>query len=150
MSLILGSYKISQDHLELFFSALRQRFASNNNPNVIQLEAALKRMLSVRISPSINANCLQQYHIVTARVSSLRSSEQDEEEQETQSSSDIPDLPCIENLSRFVSNVVAYISGFVGRAFFEKFYFEPCATALHQTDPFYARIRSDFMELDVI
>lgn len=41
----LPFYKISQDHLELFFSAVRSRGGYNNNPNAVQFKAAYKRLL---------------------------------------------------------------------------------------------------------
>lgn len=44
MSYLL-SYKLSQDHLEVFFSALRSLGGFNNNPNAIQFKSAYKRLL---------------------------------------------------------------------------------------------------------
>lgn len=41
----LPLYKVSQDHLELFFSAIRARGGFNNNPNAVQFRAAFKRLL---------------------------------------------------------------------------------------------------------
>lgn len=41
----LPLYKVSQDHLELFFSAIRSKGGYNNNPNAIQFKAAYKRLL---------------------------------------------------------------------------------------------------------
>jgi len=39
------TYKFSQDHLELLFAQIRQRYGSNNNPNVVQFKTALKQIL---------------------------------------------------------------------------------------------------------
>jgi len=39
------TYKFSQDHLEIFFSKIRQRFGNNNNPNALELQTALKQIL---------------------------------------------------------------------------------------------------------
>uniref|UniRef100_A0A2S2P4E2 THAP domain-containing protein 9 n=1 Tax=Schizaphis graminum TaxID=13262 RepID=A0A2S2P4E2_SCHGA len=57
MSYILG-YKLSQDHLEVFFSAMRSRGGYNNNPNSVQFKTAYKRLL-VRheIKSSEYGNC---------------------------------------------------------------------------------------------
>jgi len=41
----LLSYKLSQDRLKVFFSALRSRGGFNNNPNAIQFHSAYKRLL---------------------------------------------------------------------------------------------------------
>jgi len=43
MSYLLG-YKLSQDHLEVFFSAMRSRGGCNNNPNSVQFRTAYKRL----------------------------------------------------------------------------------------------------------
>jgi hypothetical protein len=44
MSYLL-TYKLSQDFLETFFSAIRSRGGFNNNPNVVQLKSAYRRLL---------------------------------------------------------------------------------------------------------
>jgi hypothetical protein len=41
----LLTYKLSQDHLELFFCAIRSCLGSSNNPNCIQFESAMKRLM---------------------------------------------------------------------------------------------------------
>jgi len=54
----LLSYKLSQDHLEVFFSALRSRGGFNNNPNAIQFKSAYKRLfVKHQISGSEYGNC---------------------------------------------------------------------------------------------
>jgi len=57
MSFLL-SYKLSQDHVEIFFNAVRSRGGFNNNPNAVQFWSVYKRLL-VRhdISGSIYGNC---------------------------------------------------------------------------------------------
>jgi hypothetical protein len=41
----LLTYKLSQDHLELFFCAIRSCLGSSNNPTCIQFESAMKHLL---------------------------------------------------------------------------------------------------------
>ncbi|GFN81904.1 THAP domain-containing protein 9 [Plakobranchus ocellatus] len=41
----LLTYKLSQDHLELFFYAVRAHDGSNNNPTMRQFVACFKRMV---------------------------------------------------------------------------------------------------------
>lgn len=41
----LLTYKLSQDHIELFFSCIRSRFGWNNNPTTAQFQSALRTML---------------------------------------------------------------------------------------------------------
>lgn len=54
----LSTYKFSQDHLELFFSAIRSKSYFNNNPNAVQLEASYKRLIvHSEIKSTKYANC---------------------------------------------------------------------------------------------
>jgi hypothetical protein len=46
----LLTYKTSQDHLELFFKAVRSRNGSNDNPTTQQFSSAYKRLLMHGIS----------------------------------------------------------------------------------------------------
>ena len=41
----LLTYKLSQDHLEMFFSCVRGRGGFNNNPNALQLKYAFRKIL---------------------------------------------------------------------------------------------------------
>ena len=52
------TYKLSQDHLELFFSAIRARGGYNNNPNVRQFRGAFKRLLVRHQVQRGTGNCL--------------------------------------------------------------------------------------------
>ncbi|CAB3232330.1 unnamed protein product [Arctia plantaginis] len=52
-------YRISQDHLELLFGLIRKHGGYNNNPNVLQLRAAYKKMLShLELRSSFTGNCI--------------------------------------------------------------------------------------------
>ncbi|KAF0763324.1 Uncharacterized protein FWK35_00006252 [Aphis craccivora] len=52
------TYKLSQDHLETFFSAIRGKGGYNNNPTCRQFQAAYKRLLVHNaIVGSVNGNC---------------------------------------------------------------------------------------------
>jgi hypothetical protein len=51
---------MSQDHLEVWFSAVRSRGGNNNNPNCEQFKATFKRLLvhhEIRTTDKENANC---------------------------------------------------------------------------------------------
>jgi hypothetical protein len=53
------TYKFSQDHIELFFSKIRQLFGNNNNPNVIEFKTAMKKLLLKNsVSSSYATNCI--------------------------------------------------------------------------------------------
>lgn len=67
----LLSYKLSQDHLEMFFSAIRRRGGFSNNPTAWQFEQAYKRLLvHTEIISSDTANCLAQDETSILNVSS--------------------------------------------------------------------------------
>lgn len=54
----LLTYKLSQDYLETFFSAIRSRGGFNNNPNAFQLKSAYKRLLiRHELKEFENSNC---------------------------------------------------------------------------------------------
>ena len=53
----LLAYKFSQDHLELFFSAVRSRGGFNDNPTALQFKAAYKRLLLRHNIKHGNGNC---------------------------------------------------------------------------------------------
>ena len=54
---LLG-YKFSQDHLELFFCAVRARGGFNDNPTALQFKAAYKRLLMRHEVKHGGGNCL--------------------------------------------------------------------------------------------
>jgi hypothetical protein len=52
------TYKYSQDHIELLFSCIRAKGGWNNNPNVLQFKAAVRRLvLGNAVTASKTANC---------------------------------------------------------------------------------------------
>jgi len=53
------TYKLSQDHLELFFSKIRSCGGFNNNPSVVQFQAAFRSLvLKNCVTPSLAGNCM--------------------------------------------------------------------------------------------
>lgn len=69
----LLSFKLSQDHLETFFSQIRRRSFQNNNTNTVQFAAAYRQILvHHEIKASEKGNCLIE-DIPILRVSSLPS-----------------------------------------------------------------------------
>lgn len=54
----LLTYRLSQDHIELFFNKIRQANGLNNNPNVVQFKNAYKKLLLKNYVPASSAgNC---------------------------------------------------------------------------------------------
>ena len=57
----LLTYKLSQDHLELFFGAIRARNGCNNNPTTVQFQSAYKALLThATINGLKGGNCIFQ------------------------------------------------------------------------------------------
>jgi len=140
----LPTYKLSQDGLELLFSSVRARFGRNNNPDSLQLEYAMRRMLTVRINPSGSSNCTAQDDTALAKVCPLSSicnpdlpSEQEE---------DYPWSDC-SDLSLFVKNVVVHIAGFVAKKLHPRLKCRLCSEALIHDDPFYTEICQEYLLL---
>lgn len=122
------TYKISQDHLELFFGAIRSRGGYNNNPTARQFEAAFKRLLvhsQISGPDTGNAANLENITILTGgysnRVTATENGQSFEETNEYASflqnineeiqndflGSDAWDL------TLYSQDVVAYIAGYV-------------------------------------
>ena len=54
------TYKFSQDHLQLFFGAIRSSGGFNNNPTAQQFTAAYKKLLLRSSIEGRNGNCTKQ------------------------------------------------------------------------------------------
>jgi hypothetical protein len=118
------TYKISQDHLEIFFSAVRSRGGSNNNPTCKQFEAIYKRLLlhtEIKGADSGNAVAIDNTSLLHCSSRTLTCNDNGENLQDT------PDFIQIFNelqehdyistpvwhLTTYTTDIVAYISGFV-------------------------------------
>lgn len=65
------TYKLSQDHLELFFSAVRSHCGHNNNPTCMQFMTVLKKLLThARVGGSKYANSIAQDDTIFLNVTS--------------------------------------------------------------------------------
>ena len=51
------TYKLSQDHIKLFFAAIHSSYGCNNNPTALQFRSAYKRMLVRHEIASSSGNC---------------------------------------------------------------------------------------------
>ena len=128
----LLTYKFSQDHLELFFSAVRSSFGSNNNPTARQFTAAYKRLIVRNEIAGVAGNCMamdstsilfvtnstppENSEICCADVDSIiKRYDVELRLPSDRSDHDYVDLPNNETLSSLKEYVVSYISGFVVR-----------------------------------
>jgi len=146
----LLTYKLSQDHLEMFFSAVRARGGFSNNPTAAQFEAAYKRLIihTEIMTCSEGANCM---NIDLTPILSIGSTKK------KQKPSSFIDIICYENgendvddnfddikndlknvLNNFdvdkidmcVTDIVEYIAGFVVKKLKTKINCNECVKAL--------------------
>lgn len=122
---------MSQDHLELFFGAIRLRGSCNNNPSARQFEAAYKRLLvhcQVRAGDSGNVKNLDASSILYCGSGAITYNENNDDqlqsqeyltlEQEIMNDIGKYDSPhsCVWHLTDYVEDVVTYMAGFVARS----------------------------------
>jgi hypothetical protein len=135
------SFKLSQDHLETFFSAVRSRGGCNNNPSCLHFKGAYKKLIvKHEISGSKYGNCsiLDAANILHVS-SSIKSKTTDLILEE-----DVGDFELdVENeniffpnslLSNFVNDIVVYIAGFVTRKAKSKILCHICNSQLQSID----------------
>jgi len=138
----LLTYKMSQDHLEMFFSAIRSRGGFNNNPTALQFESSFKRLLvHTEIMTSSGANCVVMDMTKILWVSSSTS-------KPVENSNFYLDMLCAEiedddinfNTNQFnvlqqvVEDIVAYIAGFIVRKLSRKLICDECTEVLTRTN----------------
>lgn len=116
----LLTYKLSQDHLEVFFSALRSRGGFNNNPSAYQFCNAYRRLI-VRheISGSEAGNCMNFEGIEILHVGSCNKKSFPDSIVESGDGDPPLDhdyLTTVWRLSPFVEDTCKYISGFVSKS----------------------------------
>ncbi|KAF2882410.1 hypothetical protein ILUMI_23780 [Ignelater luminosus] len=150
----LPIYKLSQDHLELFFCSVRAYGGFNNNPTAMQFKAVLKKLLLVtEIRDSGTENCIALEYVSILHCSSSPSTARAVEIINSHSFSRFDDanptnatnlededdiyatIP--EELTEFSRQIVAYISGFVVRKLFKVLKCKDCLDVLinHENHP---------------
>ena len=125
------TYKFSQDHIELFFGAIRSSGGFNNNPTAQQFTAAYKRLLLRSSIEGQNGNCQKQdeTEILEAIGDSFKTNDKTvtvndaaiirkydlQGEHQSQHEEDLSDAPNIPFLSEFKTAAISYIAGYVVR-----------------------------------
>lgn len=152
----MATYRLSQDHLELFFGCIRQRGGYNNNPNVIQFRAAYKKLLNhLELKSTFRGNCipLEKINVLSCvtstedhveeinKSSSNRHDNSDSEKSETvkQPEADLEEEWVDEEtnkslFSNITKQIVGYISGYVVDRVGKELKCETCIKALLATE----------------
>ena len=123
------TYKMSQDPLEIFFSSIRACLGFNNNPNVVQFQAAYKKLCAGGILKSSVGNCLWDDDTKILTVKDDQDKDNDEQEECT---SDLMDLN-VHN-SEYKENVLVYVAGFIQRKIIEHEKCNDCSSYLRSSD----------------
>lgn len=145
----IATYRLSQDHLELFFSMIRKHGGFNNNPNAVQFKGAYRRALnhlSLKSGFTGNAVPLDNFPILTvSSVKTINSTIAGARHEEETSTSDRSSTDSsveidhdyislldknISNLSEDIELIVGYIAGWVVRGITKKLKCETCITSL--------------------
>ena len=132
------TYKFSQDHLELYFAAVRSKLGANNNPTCKQFNEIFKRLLVHNRIRGSNGNCEILDSTQLLMISSNSSSSDLDvlstrrcENPHLLTFDEPQDLPLLfQGLSQFKESVVAYISGYVVRMIQRKVCCEECLESL--------------------
>lgn len=149
----IALYKLDEDHLELLFGCIRQHGGSNNNPNVRQFKAAMKKILVHADVRSINSgNCISLEEISILHISSARKITNSEDvinstttfgiyddlnEDNYNEYDDLTNLinthsyvSDVRQISEFSINIVEYIAGYIVMQLKKKLHCEYCVNVL--------------------
>ena len=143
----LLTYKMSQDHIELFFGAVRIACGSGNNPTARQFIAAYKRLLMRHDIKSRRGNCSAQDATRILDAASFKAATKNAVPDESRDmlvarrydlevrspakdDHDYADMPNFDKLSVFSESCVGYIAGYVVRMVRRTLKCEECLAAL--------------------
>lgn len=134
----LPFYKLSQDHLELFFCNIRCHGGSNNNPTARQFISAYKKMLvHVELRDTNRGNCsaLENLSILNCssaeeRINRTSGFSTADEEIYLKENEDANYYDYEENISEFAHHAIVHISGFIVKKIIESIRCDICAKAL--------------------
>lgn len=147
----LCTYKLSQDHLEYFFSSIRAKGGFNNNPSARQFKSAFKKLLvHGELKHITSGNCIPLTDIpiltytkpeILINLSTDRHSLLNDIERDNTSQQHL-DYNVIDNdhdyladpsrLTEFAKSVITYIAGFVVRSVAKTVKCQHCLSVLRQ------------------
>lgn len=126
----LLTYKLSQDHLETFFSAVRSRGGYNDNPTCRQFQAAYKRLLVHNtIIGSNHGNCSILDNTKTLSVTANLNNKTEDQQFNTEIH-DHDYFTSVQRISAYTEDVSVYISGFIVKKLQNKISCDICKNSL--------------------
>lgn len=135
------TYKISQDHLEMFFGKIRAFGKCNNNPTSVQFKSAYKKLLiHTEVKGKYGGNCLLRENSTILKASSAvkclnkttRTDNIEDDDDMSDESEDEADINV--ELNQYNEFAVSYIAGFVTKRLEKKVKCPNCVEVL-LTDP---------------
>lgn len=140
---MLATYRLSQDHLEMFFNRIRSRNGCNDNPTVIQFQSSYKRIQLIsdlNITIGANVSAIAASNILT--ISSSKKNEkkrvphennEDEEEEEDSNTINIENIQHADYLIDKCNNgAITFVAYTIEQTILncEQFYCELCRKVL--------------------
>lgn len=137
----LATYKLNQDHVELFFSQIRQMGGFNNNPSSSQFQSAYKKLLiHCELHEDSNGNCIKFENIPILQKNEILKTEDiintstlkyrilNEEINEDEPEPE----PAIISMTK--EAIIAHIAGFIVRKLENLIKCEMCLSVLRETE----------------
>uniref|UniRef100_A0ABD2WYE5 THAP-type domain-containing protein n=1 Tax=Trichogramma kaykai TaxID=54128 RepID=A0ABD2WYE5_9HYME len=127
----LLTYKLSQDHLEMFFACIRKTGGFNNNPTAMQFKSAYRKLIShVSIKVPLTANCTPKDDTIILMNKTDKDDQNcDVVNENEESSKDFADASILCDmlpLSMYIDEVIAYVSGAVVKSIKNKIKCSAC------------------------
>lgn len=156
--IFLPTYKMSQDHIEIFFGSVRMHGGHNDNPNVKQFKGIYRKLLTHLELKCLTGNCMpleniailncsSAIQIINATSASYRHEEDYEDstlnflkpiEKDVGNLASYLDVPDINDFRKYV---IGYIAGGVAHYLSKKIKCDPCMSRLLSSE------RHDFHKL---
>ena len=135
------TYRLSQDHLETFFSKIRRKGGCNNNPNALQFQWAVRALLQKKngVTGSNRANCQELPEVCNTLFADSSAADASllpsDESPTVKSSSDkeTPETHLTKLLVKpgiYHEHVLHYIAGFICRTMLKKIRCADCSASL--------------------
>jgi len=135
------AYKVSQDHLELFFNCIRSLHGSNDNPNSLQLKWAVQKVqLRSYIAPTTTGNCrqLDEDGVTGVLVGSSQKIKEVEDAEE-----DLVTMSLSSPLSALSKNATTYIAGYLVKNLLKRIQCDQCKHLLKGNEELKSVIQLD-------